>query len=118
MHPIHILQSGFLKIHFNIILPSTPRCFTCLTYLILDFIICKVYKFRSSSLCNFLQPPVTSSFIRPYILVSTLFSDTLNLCPLRVRDHDYDLVISVLSSCLKFPGSILAVTINLKITIR
>jgi hypothetical protein len=35
----------------------------------------------SFSLCSFLQPPVTSSFFGPNIL-STLFTDTLNLCSL------------------------------------
>jgi hypothetical protein len=38
------------------------------------------YKPCSSSLCSFLQPPVTSSLSGPNILLSTLFSNTLNLC--------------------------------------
>jgi hypothetical protein len=33
-----------------------------------------------SSLCSFLQPPVTSSLFGPNILLSTLFSNTLILC--------------------------------------
>jgi hypothetical protein len=37
------------------------------------------YKLWSSSLCNYLQPPVTSSLLGPNIL-STLFSDILHLC--------------------------------------
>jgi hypothetical protein len=46
------------------------------------------YKPCSSSLCSFLQPPVTSSLLGPNILRSTLFSNTLNLCsPLNVRDQ-------------------------------
>jgi len=36
---------------------------------------------RSSSLCNFLHPPVTTSLIGPNFLLSTPFSSTLNLCP-------------------------------------
>jgi hypothetical protein len=34
----------------------------------------------SSSLCSFLQPPVTSSLFGPDILLSTLVSNTLSLC--------------------------------------
>jgi hypothetical protein len=33
-----------------------------------------------SSLCSFLQPPVTSSVFGPNILLRTLFSKTLSLC--------------------------------------
>jgi hypothetical protein len=46
------------------------------------------FKPCSSSLCSFLQPPVTSSLIGSNILLSTLFSNTLNLCSfLNVRDQ-------------------------------
>jgi hypothetical protein len=46
------------------------------------------YKLWSSSLCSFLQPPVTSSFFSPNILLSILFSNTLSLCySLNVRDQ-------------------------------
>jgi hypothetical protein len=38
------------------------------------------YKLRSSSLCSFLQPPVTSSLFSSNILLSMLFSNTLSLC--------------------------------------
>jgi len=34
---------------------------------------------QSSSLCSILQPPTTSSFLGPNILLSNLFSDILNL---------------------------------------
>jgi hypothetical protein len=45
------------------------------------------YKLWSSSLCSFLQPPVTSSLFGPNIL-NTLFSNTLCLCSsLNVRDQ-------------------------------
>jgi len=38
--------------------------------------------------CSHLQPPATSSLLDPNILLSTLFSDTLNLCSsLSVRDQ-------------------------------
>jgi len=38
------------------------------------------YRLLSSSLCSFLHPPATSSLLGPNILLSTLFSDTLNSC--------------------------------------
>jgi hypothetical protein len=42
----------------------------------------------SSSLCNFLYSPVTSSLLDPNILLITLFSNTLILCSfLNVRDQ-------------------------------
>jgi hypothetical protein len=41
-----------------------------------------------SSLCSFLQYPVTSSLFGSNILLSTLFSNTLSLCcSLNVRDQ-------------------------------
>jgi hypothetical protein len=47
------------------------------------------YKSRSSSLCRFLYPPVTSPLFRSKnILLSTLFSNILSLCYSRnVRDR-------------------------------
>jgi hypothetical protein len=45
-------------------------------------------KLWCSSLCSFLQPPVTSSLFGPNILLSTLFSNILSLCSsLNVRDR-------------------------------
>jgi hypothetical protein len=38
------------------------------------------YKLWSSPFCNFLHSPVTSSLLGPNILLSTLFSNTLNRC--------------------------------------
>jgi hypothetical protein len=37
------------------------------------------YRLWSSSLCSFLQPPVTSSLFGPNILLSAPFSNTLSL---------------------------------------
>jgi hypothetical protein len=45
------------------------------------------HKLCRSSLCNFLQYPFIFSLLGPNILISTLFSNTLNLCSsLRVKD--------------------------------
>jgi len=41
----------------------------------------KLWSFWSSSLCSFLQPPTTSFLLGPNILLSTLFSNALKLCP-------------------------------------
>jgi hypothetical protein len=58
----------------------------------LDMIILIIHreecKLWSSSLCSFLQPPITSPLFSPNIILSTLFSNTLSLCSsLNVRDQ-------------------------------
>jgi uncharacterized membrane protein len=42
----------------------------------------------SSSICNFLHPPVTSSHLDPYIFLITSFWNIINVCSsLWVTDH-------------------------------
>ena len=105
-NPVHIPISHLLEIHPNIIHPSTPRSpkwslslrfphqnpihplsspirATCLAHLILlecitHTILGEDYKSFSSSLCNLLQSPVTSSLLGPNILLNTMFSNTLS----------------------------------------
>ena len=104
-NPVHIPTSHLLEIHPNIIHPCTPMSpqwslslrfphqdpihplsspirATCPAHLILlDFItrtILGEYKSFSSSLCNLLYSPVTSSLLGPNILLNTMFSNTLS----------------------------------------
>ena len=105
-NPVHIPTSHLLEIYPNIIHPSTPRSpqwslslrfprqdpihplsspirATCPAHLILlDFItrtkLGEEYKSFSSSLCNLLHSPVTSSLLGPNILLNTMFSNTLS----------------------------------------
>ena len=105
-NPVHIPKSHLLEIRPNIIHQSTPRSpqwslshrfphqepihplsspirATCPAHLILlDFITRTIlgeeYKSFSSSLCNVVHSPVTSSLLGPNILLNTMFSNTLS----------------------------------------
>jgi hypothetical protein len=60
---------------------SPPIRATCPAHVVLLVLIFLIkfgeeYKLRSSSLCPFLQPPVTSSLYGPNILLSTPFSNS------------------------------------------
>jgi hypothetical protein len=59
-------------------------CATCPAHLILLYLITRKilgeqYRSLNSSLCSFIQSPVTSSLLVPNILLKTLFSDPLSL---------------------------------------
>src|SRR5215469_8772294 len=72
---------------------SSPIRATCSAHLILlDLTTCTIlgeeYRSFSSSLCNFLHSPVTSSLLGPNILLNILFSNALSLCSsLNVSDQ-------------------------------
>ena len=80
--PSGLFPSGFpTKILHTTI--STPIRATCPAHLILlDFITRTIWgeKYRSfsSSLCNLLHSPVTSSLLGPNMLLNTIFSNTLS----------------------------------------
>ena len=80
--PSGLLPSGFPT--KNLYTPlSSPVRVTCPAHLILlDFITRTIlgeeYKSFSSSLCNLLNSPVTSSLLGPNILLNTMFSNSLS----------------------------------------
>ena len=78
--------------------PSHPSRFNRLK------ILGEEYRSLSSSLCNFLHSPVTSSLLGPNILLSTLFSNTLSLrSSLIVRDqvsHPYKSTGKIIILCI------------------
>jgi hypothetical protein len=88
-HSITSLLSGLFLSDFQTkilheFLTYTMRA-SCTAYLVLFDLITiikfgKAYKLWSSSLYSLLQPPTTLSLLGPNILLSTLFSDSLNLC--------------------------------------
>ena len=106
LDPLHAPLLHFLKIHLNIILPIYawvfqvvsfpqffppkpciylyPICATCPAHLtVIDLIPWTVlgeeYRSLSSSLCSFLESPVTLSLLDPNMFLSTIFSNTLRL---------------------------------------
>jgi hypothetical protein len=95
--PSGLLPSGLptKMLYAPLTFPMRATCPANLIFLALITltILGEEYKQCSSSLCSFLQPPVTSSLLGPNILLSTLFSNTLNLCSfLNLRDkvsHPY-----------------------------
>ena len=106
INPVHALTSNFLKIHLNIIFPSTPgssKWWLSLKFshqnpvytyplpallhappislidLIAGTIFFEEFRSLSSSLSSFLPSPFTSLCLAPNILLSTLYSYNLSI---------------------------------------
>ena len=81
--PSSLFPSGFptKTLYTPLLSPIRTTCPTLLILLDLTTrtIFDEEYKSLSTSLCSFLHSPVTSSLLGPNILLSTLFSNTLNL---------------------------------------
>ena len=103
-NPVHDQISQSVNIHFNIILPLTPRYSPpklCISFPLLHMcymprlshssrliIICEECRSSSSSLCSLLQSHVTSSLLGRNTFLSTPFSKSLSLCsPYNARDQ-------------------------------
>jgi len=82
--PIKILYA-FLFSPMRVTCPAHLIFFDLITLIIFG----ELYKLRSSSSCNFLQPPATSSLLGLRILLSTLFSSTLLCSSLSVKCLHY-----------------------------
>ena len=80
-HPGGLLPSAFSTKTLNPL--SSPIRATCPVHLILLYFITRKilgeeYRSFSSSLCNLLHSPLTSSLLGPNILLNTIFSNTLS----------------------------------------
>jgi hypothetical protein len=87
--PSGLFPSDFHTKTLHVFLFSPMRDIYPVLFILIGLIIliissdeCKLW---SSSLFSFLQDPVTSSLLSQIILLSTLFSNTLNLCSSLVR---------------------------------
>ena len=101
--PCGLLPAGFPTKSLYTPLSSPIRA-TCpphltLLHFITRTILGEQYKSFSSSLCNLLHSPVTSSILGPNILLNTMFSNTLSFLPPAMPTTKFDIVIYCYSKC-------------------
>jgi len=81
---VHVIRVELNLFYAFLISPIQATCSIHLNHLHLVTIIIygEPYKLWSSSLCNFLQPPITYFLLGPNILLHALFLINLNILPL------------------------------------
>jgi hypothetical protein len=115
-HPIRSILVLSSKLHLGLhsglfpsgfpLLPLHTKCpaYVILPDLIIPILCGEEHKLQSQSLCSILQPPIISFFFGPNILLSILFSNTLNLCSsfnvLYQFSHPYESRGKIIVSCI------------------